>query len=150
MDASPGHEILLASIHHSSIATVITDARLPDNPIIEVNAAFERLTLYSADEIKGRNCRFLRGADSQGEAADTLRRAVAEARPVLVEIMNYRRDGSPFRNAVMIAPLFDADGSVRYFIGSQVEVHADGPEARMTAARRRLEGLTPRQQQVLR
>ena len=149
MEASPGHEALLTSIHQSSIATVITNPRLPDNPICDVNTAFERLTGYSASEIKGRNCRFLRGSDSEPEAVETLRRAIAEARPALTEILNYRRDGTPFRNAVMIAPLFDPDGSVRYFIGSQVEVPSNGPEDRMAAALRQLEALTARQQQVL-
>jgi len=39
----------------------IVDARLPDTPLIYVNAGFERLTGYSADEVLGRNCRFLQG-----------------------------------------------------------------------------------------
>src|SRR3712207_228286 len=149
MNASLGHERLLASIHQSSIATVITNPRLADNPIVDANAAFERLTGYSAAEIKGRNCRFLRGSDSEPEAVETLRRAVAEARPALTEILNYRRDGTPFRNAVMIAPLFGADGSVRYFIGSQIEVRPEGTDSRAETSRRRIEMLTPRQQQVL-
>jgi PAS domain S-box-containing protein len=149
MEASSGHEALLASIHQSAIATVVTNPRLPDNPICDVNAAFERLTLYSAAEINGRNCRFLTGPDSEPEASETLGRAVAEARPVLTEILNYRRDGSTFRNAVMIAPLFGDDGAVLHFIGSQVEVKPSGPDARMIVARRRLKQPTERQQQVL-
>ena len=107
-------EALLASIQLSSIATVVTDARDPDNPICAANSAFQRLTGYSADEILGRNCRFLRGEGSEDAASAVLRDAIARKAPVMTEILNYRRDGTPFRNAVMIAPVFDDDGQIRY------------------------------------
>ena len=144
-------EALLASIQLSSIATVVTDARDPDNPICAANAAFQRLTGYSADEILGRNCRFLRGEGSEDEASAVLRDAIARKAPVMTEILNYRRDGTPFRNAVMIAPVFDDDGEIRYFVGSQMEV----PERaafndRARDAQRRLERLSGRQHEVLR
>ncbi|NBC38168.1 PAS domain-containing protein [Novosphingobium sp. FSY-8] len=141
-------------IKNSSIAAVVSDPRLPDNPIVACNEAFERLTGYRADEIIGRNCRFLRGSDSEPELAAQLREAIAAARPVMVEIINYRKDGTPFRNAVMVAPLFDESGALEYFLGSQVEVADEG--ARDTAgpglrdaARARIDTLTPRQRQIL-
>ena len=43
---------------------IITDPRLPDNPIVFVNDAFLRMTGYERGEIMGRNCRFLQGADT--------------------------------------------------------------------------------------
>jgi len=144
-------EGLLASIDHSPIASVITDARLPDNPIVAVNRAFCELTGYDRTEIVGRNCRFLAGADTEPEARDTLRRAVAEGRPVLVELTNYRRDGSAFLNAVMVAPIIGEAGELAYFLGSQMEVGAgaglSGP--RRQRAERLVRTLTPRQLQVL-
>jgi hypothetical protein len=144
-------EALVASIQLSSIATVVTDARQPDNPIIAANAAFQRLTGYSTDEILGRNCRFLRGPGTEPEASEALRQAVAAARPTLVELLNYERDGTPFRNAVMIAPVFDDDGALMLFIGSQMKVseprRPDSTPA--AAARARLERLSGRQLQVL-
>jgi PAS domain S-box-containing protein len=141
---------LLASIQWSSIATVVTDARRPDNPICAVNRAFERLTGYAAEEILGRNCRFLRGEGSDETASAILRDAIARKRPVMAEILNYRRDGVPFRNAVMIAPVFADDGEVRYYIGSQMEVSEQrlGSD-RAHAAQRRLAELTGRQREVL-
>ena len=144
-------QALLASIQFSAIATVVTDPRLPDNPICAVNAAFEMLTGYGAAESIGRNCRFLRGPDSDPVVAAALRDAVAAARPVTVEILNYRKDGTPFRNAVMIAPVIGADGRPLYFLGSQMEV-PDRARAsdRSAEARRRLEGLSARQLEVLR
>ncbi len=144
-------EALIASIQLSAIATVITDPTRADNPIIAVNAAFERLTGYGREESVGRNCRFLRGPDTEPDATAALRDAVAEARPTLVELLNYRRDGSRFRNAVMIAPLFDEDGAPLLFIGSQMEVpeRRDAANGLREAARLRLETVTGRQRQVL-
>ncbi|QAY79044.1 LuxR C-terminal-related transcriptional regulator [Sphingosinicella sp. BN140058] len=151
MSGEDEHEALLESIHRSAIATVVTDARQADNPIIGINDAFERLTGYSAAEVIGRNCRFLRGVDSEDEGTVALREAVHAARPVLVELLNYRKDGTAFRNAVMVAPIFAGDGSVRYYIGSQMEVpEAQGLDPRTVRARDHVAKLTPRQQEVLR
>lgn len=150
-DRLKGSEELLASIDHSPIASVITAARLPDNPIVAVNRAFSELTGYGRDEIVGRNCRFLAGPDTEPEANATLRGAVAEGRPALVELTNYRKDGSQFLNAVMIAPVIGEDGEVAYFLGSQMDV---GAGAGLSAPRRQqaeqlVRRLTPRQLQVL-
>lgn len=151
IDRLEGTEGLLASIEHSPIASVITDARLPDNPIVAVNRGFCELTGYGREEIVGRNCRFLAGPDTEGDGRAALRRAVAEGRPALVELTNYRKDGSKFLNAVMIAPVVGEDGTVAYFLGSQMDVGAgsgfSGPRRHQAEALVRT--LTPRQRQVL-
>lgn len=138
-------EDLIAS---SNVAAVVSDPRLPDNPIVACNAAFMALTGYDREEIVGRNCRFLRGAGTEPEQTEMLRRAVAERRPVMVELTNYRKDGSAFRNAVMIAPLFDDEGEVLYFLGSQMAIGDDG-DNRHDRARAQIAALTRRQQQIL-
>lgn len=144
---------LFASIAHTPVATVITDPRLPDNPIVAANAAFLALTLYAEEEVVGRNCRFLGGEGTEPEARRTLRQAVASVQPALVELRNYRKDGSSFRNAVMIAPVFAGNGSLSYFIGSQMELR-DQEESAASLRRQRsralVDGLTVRQRQVLR
>lgn len=151
IDRLEGTEGLLASIEHSPIASVITDARLPDNPIVAVNRGFCELTGYDREEIVGRNCRFLAGPDTEPDARATLRRAVSEGRPALVELTNYRRDGSAFLNAVMIAPVMGEDSEVAYFLGSQMDVGAgSGLSApRRQRAEQLVRALTPRQFQVL-
>ena len=142
---------LIASIQLTSIATVITNPREVDNPIVAVNAAFEQLTGHSAANVVGRNCRLLRGPETQPEASARLRDAVAEGRSAMVELLNYRLDGSTFNNAVMIAPVIGDDGRPELFIGSQMEVprRVDGVASRATEAKARLQCLTPRQRQVL-
>ena len=51
-----------------------------------------------------------------------LRDAIAARRDVVVEIINYHRDGTPFRNELYVSPVFDRDGRLRYFFGSQLDV----------------------------
>ena len=137
---------------NSPIATVVTDPKAPDNPIVAVNAAFEELTGYSAAEVSGRNCRLLAGPDTAQAGSPILRDAIRMQRPTLAELTNYRSDGTPFRNAVMIAPLYDDEGNLRYFVGSQMEVDTDlRPEGtRQRATQGLVASLTPRQKDVLR
>jgi len=143
-------EQLVESIELTPIATVVTDARLPDNPIVAVNEAFERLTGYPRAESVGRNCRFLAGPETSREARSALRAAQVERRSAIVEITNYRKDGSTFRNAVMIAPILDDHGVPLFFVGSQMDLgDAASPGERRDAACARVERLTHRQRQVL-
>ena len=72
---------------------------------------------------------------------------------MLVEILNYKRDGEPFRNAVLVAPVFDEMGELEYCMGSQVELdpEAVGPSSnRHHDAVELVRSLSPRQEQVLR
>ena len=143
---------IIDSITASPIAMVVTNPRRLDNPIEFANEAFCRLTGYSQGEILGRNCRFLAGEATEEAVRDQVRQAVAGQRPVLVDILNYKRDGTPFRNGVMIAPLFGDDGSLAYFLGSQVDLGADDLEAlsmRRARASAKVRDLPERQRQVL-
>lgn len=136
----------------SPVASVVSDPRLPDNPIIACNQAFKDLTGYDEDEIVGRNCRFLAGPGTEPWLTETIRQGVRERKPVLVEILNYKKGGTPFRNAVVVAPLFDNDGELAYFFGSQVELLEDsqGPSlARRVRATEKIKDLSKRQLEVL-
>jgi PAS domain S-box-containing protein len=151
-DVEDNEKALFGSIELSPIATVITNPRLPDNPIVAVNPAFCALTGYAREEVVGRNCRFLAGPETEASARAGLREAIAAARPVLTEMLNYRRDGTRFRNAVMISPLFGPTGELAYFLGSQMEV-VEGAQPSSTSRRQRAQQavskLTLRQRQVL-
>ena len=142
---------LKTMIAASPIAAVISDPRLPDNPIVECNAAFAALTGYAREEIIGRNCRFLTGPGTEPELTETLRASIRARRPALVDILNYRKDGSPFRNAVLVAPIFGVTGKLEYFLGSQMEVGGveDAAAQRTARARQLIEALSPRQREVL-
>ena len=143
---------LSSMIATSPIAAVISNPRLPDNPIVECNDAFVALTGYRSDEILGHNCRFLTGAQTEPWLIETLRNGIRRRQPVMVEILNYKKDGTPFRNAVMVAPIFDAEGELEFFLGSQVEIAEDvarANDARREAACTRIAALSRRQREVL-
>src|SRR5438034_6560651 len=108
---------------------VITDPNLPDNPIVYANRAFTELTGYRSEDVIGKNCRFLCGPATDAETVAEIRQAIIERRACSVEILNYRKDGSSFWNALSITPLEDFAGRVTHFVG----VHTD------VTARRRVE-----------
>jgi PAS domain S-box-containing protein len=150
--ANEEHRQLIESVGSSPIAMVVSNPRRPDNPIEVVNSAFTDLTGYAEAEIIDRNCRFLAGEETDPAVTDEIRSAIRERRPVLTEILNYRRDGTAFRNGVMITPLFGEGGELEWFLGSQVDLGPPDPDS--LAARRRkaallVEELPRRQRQVL-
>ncbi len=102
----------------------IADARRPSRPLIYVNEGFERMTGYTAEEVLGRNCRFLQGPGTGADAIAEIRAALSADSECLVEILNYRKDGSPFWNRLSITPVRDAAGEVTHFIGIQSDVTA--------------------------
>lgn len=143
---------LFESIGLSPIATVISNPRRPDNPLEVANSAFCALTGYSESEIVGRNCRFLAGEATEPWITDRIRGAIRSQRPVLVDILNYRSNGSQFRNAVLVSPLFDEEGRIAWFLGSQVELGDDSPshfDARRSRAATLVKSLPGRRREVL-
>ena len=143
---------LMALIDNSPVASVISNPRLADNPIVAVNEKFIELTGYDRDEIIGRNCRFLAGPGTEPWLTEEIRRGVRERTSVLVEILNYKKDGTPFRNAVLVAPIYNQEDELDYFLGSQVEIPdgaANISTARQTSAVEAVKNLSERQRQVL-
>ena len=143
---------IIDSVLSSPLAMVLSNPRSADNPLEIVNRAFCDLTGYAEGEILGRNCRFLAGEATEGAITEQIRSAIRARAPVLADILNYRRDGSAFRNGVMITPLYGEDGQLTWVLGSQVDLgpaHADAFSSRRAAALERVQGLPPRQRQVL-
>lgn len=143
---------LIEAVGLSPIAMVVSNPRRPDNPLEIVNQAFCSLTGYSEDEIVGRNCRFLAGEQTDESATEEIRSAIRDARPLLIDITNYRRDRTTFRNGVMITPLFDPHGKLAWFLGSQVDLgpaHDSVFRQRRSRAAELVESLPPRRRQVL-
>ncbi|KAF6240413.1 hypothetical protein HO173_001079 [Letharia columbiana] len=100
----------------------LTDPSRPDNPIVFASEEFHRTTQYGMNYAIGRNCRFLQGPKTEPGSGRRLGDATRAGREHCEVFLNYRRDGSPFMNMLMIAPLCDSRGKIRYFIGAQVDV----------------------------
>jgi PAS domain S-box-containing protein len=110
------------AIQAVSQGILITDPTLPDNPIIYASPGFERLTGYTQEEVLGRNCRFLQGPQTDPDTVAQVREAVRASRPCSAEILNYRKDGTPFWNALSISPVLDGDNQATHFVGVQADV----------------------------
>ncbi|WP_062013993.1 hybrid sensor histidine kinase/response regulator [Aureimonas sp. AU4] len=116
------HDIFFKAVETTRMPMTVTDPHQPDNPIVFANNAFVQMTGYRLDEIIGRNCRFLQGPGTEAAIVDEVREAIAERRELATEILNYRKDGSSFWNALFISPVYDTDGNLVYFFGSQLDV----------------------------
>jgi len=104
------------------MAICLCDPATPDLPIVFANRAFRRLTGYSEDEIIGRNCRFLQGPKTDPEPIARIREAIANEDVVVVELLNYRKNGTTFWNALHLGPIYNDEGELVYFFGSQWDV----------------------------
>jgi PAS domain S-box-containing protein len=116
------NDIFFAAVETTRMPMVITDPRQPDNPIVFANVAFLEMTGYTPQEVVGRNCRFLQGPDTDRGVVDEIRDAVAAQREMATELLNYRKDGSTFWNALFITPLRSPEGELLYFFSSQLDV----------------------------
>lgn len=100
----------------------ITDPSLPDNPIVYASEEFYNTTQYGMEYVIGRNCRFLQGPQTSIAAVRRLIACLSKGEESCETILNYRRDGSPFLNLLLLAPMYDNKGKVRYFLGCQIDV----------------------------
>nr|AML76622.1 putative LOV domain-containing protein [Polypodium glycyrrhiza] len=113
-------------LHSTPCGLIVTDALEPDHPIIYVNTIFEFITGYKAEEILGRNCRFLqyRGSFAQRRhpsvdsvVVSEIRRCISEGLQFQGEILNFRKDGTPLRNSLCLTPILGDDGTMTHIIG---------------------------------
>ena len=120
-------EALMAAMMHSSEPMVLTDATVPDYPMIAINDAFENLTLYPRAETLGRNCRFLQGAGTDVKTPPRIRGHLEAGRGAVEWIVNYKRDGSMFWNLLFLSPIFSQDGVLLHYFGNQRDITLGPP-----------------------
>ncbi|SFP62105.1 PAS domain S-box-containing protein [Sphingomonas rubra] len=116
------HDIFFAAVKTTRMPMTVTDPHRPDNPIIFCNEAFTFMTGYTEDEIVGSNCRFLQGPETDREVIGQVAAAIAAREEVAVEVLNYRKNGSTFWNALFVSPVFDEEGKLLYYFGSQLDI----------------------------
>jgi len=113
---------LRQAIEHAQTPLTLTDPTREDNPMVYVNEAFKELSGYSEADLIGENCRLLQGADTDEGTITELRTAIDDEEPITVEMRNYRRDGTMFWNELSVTPVYDSDGSLIRYLGTQRDV----------------------------
>lgn len=116
---------LMESLSGSQQNFVLSDPRLPDNPIVFASPGFYKLTGYTSKEVLGRNCRFLQGPGTDARAVEVIRKAIQTGADTTVCILNYKADGTPFWNQFFLASLRDSENNIVNFVGVQCEVEPD-------------------------
>jgi PAS domain S-box-containing protein len=123
--APTGEALLHRALAATTSGVTIADMTRPDQPLIYVNGAFEALSGHPAEELLGRNCRFLQGKDTDPAAVGRIRSAVHDGREWRETLLNYRgQDRTPWWNEVYLAPVTDQRGRVVQYIGVQNDVTA--------------------------
>ncbi|HEY4625891.1 MAG TPA: EAL domain-containing protein [Blastococcus sp.] len=125
-EQSQGVDALLRrALAATTTGVTIADMRRPDQPLVYVNEAFERLAGLPREQMLGRNCRFLQGPDSDPAAVARIRAAVDRGEECRETVLNVRGpDREPWWNEVHLSPVLDADGTVVHYIGVQHDVTA--------------------------
>jgi PAS domain S-box-containing protein len=117
-----GSDPFASAVRATRMPMIITDPRLPDNPIVFVNDAFGKLTGYARSEIMGRNCRFLQGSNTDMADVGRVRDAIRARESIELDLLNYKKDGTHFWNRLLVSPVFNDDGVLLYFFASQYDV----------------------------
>jgi PAS domain S-box-containing protein len=109
-------------IDEAQTSIIISDAQHDDFLVTYVNKAFETLTGYPAEEVLGRNCRFLQGKDTDPAAISAISKALSNEQPTIVTLLNYKKDGTPFYNQLTLNSVFNEKGIVTHILGLQCDV----------------------------
>nr|AML78058.1 putative LOV domain-containing protein [Nephrolepis exaltata] len=118
-------DTLREALQRAEFNFVLTDPRIQDNPIVYASDGFLRMTGYTAEEVLGRNCRFLQGPATNRHTILEIRDAIREEMPCQVSILNYTKNGKPFWNLFHMAPVYSKeDGRVVHFVGVQTPIIA--------------------------
>jgi PAS domain-containing protein len=107
---------LMESLTSGQQNFVLSDPRLPDNPIVFATGGFYKLTGYTQEQVLGRNCRFLQGPGTNPKTVDIIRKAIATGSDCTVCILNYKADGVPFWNQFFVAALRDSDNCIVNYV----------------------------------
>lgn len=116
------HKIRDTKLDPSAQALTLSDIRAPDAPLVYVNQGFEKMTGYRRKDAIGQNCRFLQGPDTSPDAVAQMRAAIEHGEPLLIDVLNYRQNGTPFWNRLSLAPVADSSGRVTHYIGIQSDI----------------------------
>lgn len=114
-----------ASKGATTVSLCVSDPSQLDNPVIYISDGFTKLTGYEFDEVVGRNCRFLQGPETDRRDVQVIIDAIKNKEECSVKLLNYKKDGTTFRNEFYLANLKSPTQEIAYFIGIQAAINED-------------------------
>ena len=118
-------KLLNTCVSHLNEIILVTEADPIDEPgpkIVYVNAAFERLTGYTAAEAIGRSPRFLQGEKTDRNALAEIRGALQRREPIKRQVINCKKDGTEYWMDIDIVPIFDTTGKCTHFAAIERDI----------------------------
>jgi PAS domain S-box-containing protein len=114
--------VFVEAVRRTRMPMLVTDATLPGNPIVFANHSFVDLSGYSIDELLGQDPHFMNGKGTDPEAIRRYEAAIPEGRDETLEILQYRKDGTPFRAMLFASPVDDGQGTVTNHFFSYLDI----------------------------
>ena len=114
--------MFVEAVRVTRMPMLVTDATLPGNPIIFVNRAFINLSGYAEEELLGQDPHFMNGAETDPASIRQYEAAIEDGRDETLEILQYRKDGTPFRAMLFASPLDDGQGKVTNHFLSYLDI----------------------------
>ncbi|WP_375462212.1 histidine kinase dimerization/phosphoacceptor domain -containing protein [uncultured Enterovirga sp.] len=114
--------IFVEAVRVTRMPMLVTDATLPGNPIVFANAAFVGLSGYEVEELVGQEPHFLNGEGTDPKAIARYTQSMNERRDETLEIVQYRKDGTPFRAMLFASPLDDGQGTITNHFLSYLDI----------------------------
>jgi PAS domain S-box-containing protein len=112
-------------ITNTNDAILITEAEPIEEEgprILYVNAAFTRMTGYTAEEVIGKTPRILQGPDTDKGELARLKQALQRWEPCDIEVLNYKKNGEPFWNNFTVAPVANESGWYTHWVAIERDV----------------------------
>jgi PAS domain S-box-containing protein len=114
--------MFVEAVRRTRMPMLVTDATLPGNPIVFANQSFVDLSGYTMDALLGQDPHFMNGEGTDPEAIRRYEAAIMEGRDETLEILQYRKDGSPFRAMLFASPVDDGQGTVTNHFLSYLDI----------------------------
>ena len=114
--------LISKSLEPFNEGVVVFDFRLPEQAIVYANACFLALTGYTHADLIGKNSRFLHGPETDLKTAELIVQALKNQNSIQVEILYYRKDGTPFWTHFSLSPLMGTQGELEFYVGISREL----------------------------
>ncbi|MBD2340812.1 PAS domain S-box protein [Calothrix sp. FACHB-156] len=115
-------ESVIANANDAIVITEVGSLDKPDQRIVYANTAFTQMCGYSLGEIMGKTPRILQGEQTSRKELAKIRTALQTGSAIKTDLLNYKKDGTPYWIEINIYPIRDEGGTIIYFAAIQRDI----------------------------